>query len=305
MLDLNDLRIFECVGRLQSFAACGRELSLPKSSVSRSVQRLEGVIGLRLLQRSSRKVDLTDAGRLLLARCRTLIDDVASVQLELASIVGAPRGRLTIGAGIGFGVNVLGEILPTFMRRYPEVQIALVLASTPGDLMGDEIDVAIRIGALQPSSAVAKKLGQLSRHLCASPAYFETQPVPSAPIDLLKLDVVELPGRDGRLRPWVFTRGSEIVKIEPAPRVQVNDALTVHRLVVNGAGVGCLSGYLCAPDLQAGRLIHLLPGWDLSPLDVHVAYPTRRDLSPTVRAFVDFLEEESTPRASWKVHPVA
>ena len=304
MLDLNDLRVFERVGSLRSFAAAGRELALPKSSVSRSIQRLESGVGVRLLQRNSRRVDLTEPGKVLLARCRTLVDGVEAATQQLASIVGSPRGRLTIGAGIGFGLNVLGEILPAFLRRCPEVSVVLVLASAPGDLMGEGIDVAIRIGPLPSSSIIAKKLGELRRYVCASPVYLADRPIPSAPTDLLAYDVIELPGRDGRLRPWVFTQGAREVKIEPFPRVQVNDALTVHRLVVNGAGLGCISAYLCGPDVLADRLVRLLCDWDLPALDVHVVFPSRRDLSPAVRAFVDFLDKETSAQALWKLDPL-
>jgi DNA-binding transcriptional LysR family regulator len=303
-MDLNDLRVFERVGSLLNFSAAGRALGIPKSSVSRSVARLEAELGARLCQRTTREVVLTEQGAALLERCSDIMGKVDETVGYVGALGAAPRGALRITAGIGFGVNVLSEQLPEFLRLYPDVSVTLDLTSLSADLVADGIDVAIRMGPMADSQLVALKLGSLGRYLCASPGYLKTRGVPAALDDLSNHDTVEMPSTDGRPRRWTFKQGGEVRPIESHPRLCVNDPLTIHRIVLNGAGVGVISGYLCAPEIAAGRLVHLFPEWKLDPVDVSIVYPSRRDLSPVVRAFVDFMKESSRPGELWQDDPL-
>lgn len=302
MLDLNDLRVFEKVASLRSFAAASRALEMPKSTVSRSVARLESALATRLFQRNTREVGLTEAGLLLQERCADILSRVNETVDHISGLSAAPRGTLRISAGIGFGVNVLSEQLPEFARLFPDVNIKLELSGQSADLIGDGIDAAIHVGPM-PDSGL--KLGSLSRHLCASPAYLERRGVPAILKSLTSYDRVETPGRKGPPRPWTFRRGEETLTINAHPRICVNDALTIHRLVVNGAGIGIISGYLCAPDIAAGRLVQLFPEWRLDALEVNIVFPSRRELSPVVRAFVDFMRVASKPGALWQDDPLS
>jgi DNA-binding transcriptional LysR family regulator len=304
MMDLNDLRVFEKVASLRSFSAAARALGLPKSSVSRSIARLEAALGVRLCQRTTRKVVLTEAGGALMERCAEIMGQVEETVDYFGGLAVSPRGALRISAGIGFGVNVLSEQLPQFLRLFPNVSVTLDLRGQSADLIGDDVDVAIRMGAMPDSQFVAVKLGSLSRHLCASPAYLERRGMPATLESLILHDRIETPGRLGRPRPWTLTRGDEIWTTSTAPRICVNDALTIHRMVINGAGIGVISGYLCGPDIAAGRLVRLFPEWLLDPLDVNILFPSRRDLSPIVRAFVDFMKVASKSGASWLESPL-
>lgn len=291
MIDLNDLRTFEKVAAASSFSTAARALDMPKSTVSRSVARLEQALGVRLLQRTTRDVLLTPAGEALLARCSELMVSIdAAVDLAIG-LSGKPRGLLRVSAGIGFGINVLSRHLPEFLRRFPAVDVALDLTSREADLVPDGVDVAVRMGALPDSSLVATRLGRLSRFLCAAPAYLEQRGRPSSPRELAGHDAIEMPGRDSRARSWTFERGRETVSVKLKSRVSVNDAITIHQLLRGGAGVGIVSGYLCRPDFAAGTLVHLCPDWAAPPVEVTVLYPSKRELSPVVRAFVDFLRE--------------
>jgi len=303
-MDLNDLRVFERVGSLLSFSAAGRALGIPKSSVSRGVARLEAELGARLCQRTTREVVLTEQGAALLERCADIMDKVAETIGYVGALGAAPRGALRITAGIGFGVNVLSEQIPQFLRLYPDVSVTLDLTSHPVDLVADGVDVAIRMGPMADSQLVALKLGSLGRYLCASPDYLRRRGVPKALDDLSNHDTVEMPGADGRPRRWTFKQGGEPRAIETHPRIRVNDPLTIHRMVVNGAGVGVISGYLCAPEIAAKRLVRLFPEWKLDSVDVTIVYPSRRDLSPVVRAFVDFMKEASKPGKLWQDDPL-
>jgi len=304
MLDLNDLRVFEKVAALRSFSRAARGLGLPRSTVSRSVSRLEAALGVRMLQRTTRDVQLTHAGAALHERCADVLRDLTAALDEIERLHGGPRGHLRIAAGIGFGINVLSAQLPEFLRRYPEVDVTLELDSRASDLVADSVDVAIRMHALPDSGLVAVRLGAMKRYLCAAPAYLARRGAPRAIEELVDHDLIEMPGRDGRPRAWRFTRGKKTKAIETRPRVCVNEALTVHRLVMNGAGIGVISGYLSGPEIAAGRLVQLCRAWRAPAVDVHLVFPSRRELAPSVRAFVEFMKEVSGPGRGWQDDPL-
>jgi len=301
MIDLVALRIFERVAALGSFSAAARALGLPKSSVSRAVALLEAALGTRLLQRTSRAVALTESGVALRDRCPDILARVEETVNYISGLAGTPRGRLRISAGIGFGINVLSELLPDFIARYPEVEVSLDLSSQPVDLVSSGVDVAIRMGPLGESEVIATRLGTLHRYVCVAPSYVARKGAPSTIAELRGHDAIEMPGADGRPRSWMFAGPhGESKSVEPSLRISVNEALTVHRLVLNGAGIGVLSAYLCGPDIAAGRLVRLFPEWQLPSVDVSVLFPSNRALSPVVRAFVDFIKQASRPGVSWQ-----
>ena len=305
MLDINSLRMFEKVASLKSFTAAARALGLPKSNVSRAIARLEDELGTRLFQRTTRDVALTLTGQALLERSADIIANLSEALAYVRGLAGQPRGLLKISAGMGFGVNVLAEQLPEFLLLYPDIEIALDLESRSADLVAEAVDVAVRLGPLPDSALVAVKLGEMRRYLCAAPAYLERRGAPRSIEDVVRHDTIDMPGPDGRARPWTFCRGGEAMRIETKPRLSVNEALTIHRLVSNGAGLGLLSGYICAPQISAGTLVHLFPDWSPPAVEVSLVFPSRRELSPIVRAFVDYMKEASRPGFLWMKDPLA
>jgi len=304
MIDLNSLRAFEKVAVLQSFTAAARALGLPKSNVSRLIAKLEADLGTRLFQRTTRDVALTLTGEALLERCADIIAKVSDAVDYVGSLGSEPRGLLTISAGIGFGINVLAEQLPDFLLRFPKVVIALDLETRQADLVAEGIDVAVRMGPMPDSSMMSVKLGTLRRYICAAPSYLARRGMPESIGDLAHHDTVEMSLHQGRARPWSFTRDGEIREIKTKPRACVNEALTVHRLVLNGVGIGLLSGYLCAPEIKDGRLVRLFPDWHPSSIDVSIIFPSRRELAPAVRAFADYMKEVSRPGDLWLDDPL-
>jgi LysR family transcriptional regulator for bpeEF and oprC len=301
MLDLNDLRIFEGVAALRSFSAAARALELPKSSVSRSVARLETELGTRLLQRTTREVVLTEAGKLLRARCVDILASIGEAVDLVGGFASAPRGLLRVSAGLGFGAHVLGLALPQFLERYPEIEVSLRLGNRSIDLLGDGIDVAIHMGPLADSQLIASRLGSMERYLCAAPAYLERRGTPCTIEELRDHDRIETPGDSGRPRSWVFSNETgQIVRFDEKPRLSTNDTVTIHRLIVNGGGIGVLSGFICGPDFREGRLVRLLPEWKMPALEVSVVFPSSRALSQTVRAFIDFLKNSPDMEKLWR-----
>ena len=191
------------------------------------------------------------------------------------------------------------------MRRYPEIDLALDLETRTADLVADAVDVAVRLGPLPESGLVAVRLGQMRRYLCAAPAYLARRGTPHSLESIAEHDLIAMAAPDGRARPWTFSRGGETVRVEIKPRASINEALMIHRMVFNGAGVGLLTGYICGPAIAGGRLVHLFPDWSPPSVDVSLVFPSRRELSPVVRAFVDYMKEVSHPGCLWLDDPLA
>jgi LysR family transcriptional regulator for bpeEF and oprC len=189
--------------------------------------------------------------------------------------------------------------LPEFLRRYPEIAVSLDLDSRPADLVAESVDIAVRLGPLPSSGLVVVRLGEMRRYICASPAYIKRRGMPKLIEDVNRHDTIEMPGPDGRVRSWILSRENETVKLEVPPRITVNEALTIHRLVLNGSGIGILSGYICAPDVAAERLVWLFPEWVPPPVEVSLVFPSRRELAPAVRAFAEYMKEVSQPGVLW------
>lgn len=297
-IDLNHLRIFERVAAHRNFSAAAREMTLPRSNVSRAMATLEEALGTRLLQRTTREVVLTPAGAALYERMAGIMTDLGATLDYMEGLGGAPAGPLRVSAGIGLGINVLGEHLPEFLRRYPEIELDLHLESQRVDLVADRIDVALRFGDLPDSSIVAQRLGTLERILCAAPYYLSGHGAPRCPEDLTGHRIVDMPTADARPRQWQFggAEGSLTVNLRPA--VTVDEVLTIHKLIRGGAGIGVVTRYLFEDDLATGRLIHVLPEWTLPSVTLSLLFPTRRELAPSVRAFANFMKEIE-PMTPW------
>lgn len=304
MIDLNSLRVFQSVATLGGFSAAARATGAPKSSISRAIAHLESELGTRLIQRSTREFELTESGIALQLRCADILASIDETVMYIGDLVGEPRGLLRISAGIGFGQKILAEVLPNFLLRYPSVDLSVDLTSRSVDLISANIDVAIRMGPLPDSQLISTRLGTVSRFLCAAPSYLERRGTPDSVAALTLHDTVDMPGAAGRPRTWIFSdaSGQEATIELQQPRVTVNDSLSLHSMVVRGAGIGSLASYLCEGDLREGRLVRLLPEWRMSGVQASIVFPSNRELSPTVRAFVDFLKTTPLPEDLWQRH---
>jgi LysR family transcriptional regulator, regulator for bpeEF and oprC len=306
LTNLDDLKVFERVAALESFSAAGRALRIPKSTVSRCVSRLESQLGVRLIQRTTHSVRLTQAGRALKSKCTAILAHVDEAIDSVGRFNTAAKGALKINATIGFSYFVLAETLPTFMDSYPGVEITIDLTSHPVDLVAGGIDVAIRMGNLPDSRLVATGLGTMQKYLCASPSYLERRGIPLSVKDLRGHHTIETPGRNGMQRIWEFHKGPrDIEKFAIPPRLIVNDPGMIYRLVLNGAGIARVPGYLSAPDILAGRLTRLLAAWNSPPVDVSLVYPSSKGLSPIVRAFVEHMKQIAASGKLWLDDPIA
>jgi DNA-binding transcriptional LysR family regulator len=291
MLDLNDLRVFERVAALNSFSTAARKLALPRSTVSRNIRRLEAELGVKLLQRSTRAIALTAAGEALRERCLYILDRIDEASRYVGSLGASVGGTLRVSLEVGIDVKIFIDLLAAFLFRYPEVDLSLDMNSRTSDLIGERIDVALRLGPLPDSTFIATRIGSLDRLLCASPGYISMHGAPSRVEELAGHDLIEMTSPEGRPTTWLFRRNEEEKSIEAQARVYANEMTTVCELAVKGVGIAILCGHLCIPEIKAGHLVQLLPEWQLSPLDINLLFPSRRELSPAIRAFTDHMRE--------------
>ena len=289
MFDLGDLRAFARIADLGSLSGAARALGMPKSSASRSLARLETAAGSALIERSTRHLRLTDAGRLLQRHARRILDDVGEAENALVGLVGVPRGTLRVSVGFTFAVGPLAPMLPRFLARYPEVRVALTIDNRNVDLLAEDIDVAIRIGPLSDSDLIARRLTTIALWTCASPAYLAARGTPATVDDIRSHQLI---ARVDRRATWRFRApGGALHEIEVAPGTVIPEPAVLKPVLIGGAGIGRLPEFHAAEAVADGTLVRLLPEYQDDSVDVHALYPSHRSLSAKVRVFIDALAE--------------
>ncbi len=289
MLDLTDLRAFARIADLGGVSSAARALRMPKSSVSRSLARLEEAVGAVLVERSTRHLRLTDAGLLLRRHANRILDDVGEAENAIGGLVGAPRGDLRISAPFTFAAGPLAPMLPGFMARYPDVRVILTVDNRNIDLLTEEIDVVIRIGPLANSDLIARRLAAFELWPCASPAYISARGMPAKPGDLAAHRII---AHSDRQRSWRFvTRAGASTDVELDTVAVVPEPAVMRTMLLGAAGVGWLPDFHAAECLAEGSLVRLLPEWSSGAVDAHALYPSHRSLSAKVRVFIDALIE--------------
>ena len=287
MFDLFDLRAFTRVSELGSVSGSARALGAPKSSVSRSLSRLETALGSVLVERSTRRLRLTDAGALFLPHALRILDDVAEAEAVLGQFAGVPRGTLRVSAPYAFIVGALTPMLPAFLQRYPEVDVVLEtdmswIGLTPGDA-----DLLIRIGPLHDTAMVARRLATVELWTCASPGYVAARGSPSGVADLAAHDIVGLTGPSVS---WSFRLAEGRVEdVTLQTRAVVPDPALIQGVLAAGAGIGQLPDYMAAEAIGKGDLVRVLAQVGPATSDAFVLYPSHRSLSAKVRVFIDAL----------------
>ncbi len=287
MLHLTDLKAFARIAELGSVSAAARSLRSPKSSVSRSLARLEASVGASLIERSTRSLRLTDAGLLLHRHARRILDDVGEAENALGGLVGVPRGDLRVSVPFTFAAGPLALMLPGFMKRYPEVRVVLSIDNRPVDLLVDEIDLAIRIGRLPDSELIARRLARFELWPCATPAYLAARGVPAAVDDLRHHTLIAHVDRRGPQR--FRTPTGEVREVELEPASVVPEPAVVKTMLLAGAGIGWLPDFHAADALASGSLVRVLADHPADSVEAHALYPSHRSLSAKVRVFIDAL----------------
>ncbi|HEX6633841.1 MAG TPA: LysR family transcriptional regulator [Usitatibacter sp.] len=287
----SDMTAFVRAVELGGFSTAARDLGLTPSAVSKLVTRLEDRLGVRLLNRTTRRLALTPEGEAYFHRSQRILSDIAEAENEVASFRAKPRGLLRVNVGTAFGMHQLAPALPDFLARNPEVQVELTVTDRVVDLIEEGADIAIRLGTLGDSSLVARKVCDLERVVCASPAYLRRHGLPRKPEDLLKHNCLSVDYAPN-LRRWPFETPEGVRHVEVAGNVSANNADALLELALLGVGVIRLSDVMVGEALREGRLVPLLADVHHSePLPLHAVYPQGRHRAPRVAAMVDFLVE--------------
>jgi DNA-binding transcriptional LysR family regulator len=285
------IAVFIAVADHGSFAAAARRLGRSPASVTRAVADLESRLGVRLLTRTTRAVSTTEAGQRFLGGAKRVLADLDEIERAAAGQGTAPRGELRLTAPILFGRLHVLPIVTEFLDCFPEVQAALALVDRPVDLVEEGLDVAVRIGALGESSAVATRVGALRRIVVASPDYLARRGTPQRPADLSDHDVVAFSGIAG-VEHWVFREAARDVNVAIRPRLVVSTAEAAIDAARAGFGLTRVLSYQAAEDVARGSLRRVLPGYEGDEVPIHLVYPGGRHPPPKLRAFLDF----TTPR---------
>ena len=291
-----EMEAFMRAVELGGFSAAARKLGLTPSALSKLVSRLENRLGVRLLNRTTRKLAPTTEGAIFYERCRRIVADIEDAENEVSRARERPRGRVRVSAGVAIGTHQLAPALPRFLERYPEIEVELHIDDRTVDLIKEGIDVGLRTGALRDSSLVARKLCDLDRVICASPAYLARHGVPYTPDDFASHTCITQPGVPSPAR-WSLAGSSEIV---PSGRVLANNAECVLRLAAEGVGIIRMNEAAVAEHIRKGTLVPILTdSRDADRTELHLVYPPGRERSPQVAAMLDFLTEEFG-RAPWR-----
>ncbi|SEB26547.1 LysR family transcriptional regulator [Variovorax sp. YR216] len=294
-LDL--LKAFREVAARGSFSRAAIALGMSKANVSKYVAQLEERFGVRLLNRSTRSVSLTDAGHLLLERSTPLMEMVELTQSELQEHAGNPRGRLRITAPHGLSQGKLPGLIGDFMSTYPEVHVSLHLSNRVIDLVEEGVDIALRLGRIRDENLIVRRLQQMDLALCATPGYWAKRGLPKKPDDMRRHDVLTY-SLAGNTPSLPFEVNGKPYSVPVHSRMDANDAAPLIGVALAGLGAVCVPTIMAQPDIERGALVPVLKEYMPTDLWLYAAYTQRRHNSAALRAMLDFLEAKVNKEAA-------
>ncbi|WP_201772496.1 LysR family transcriptional regulator [Endozoicomonas elysicola] len=303
--DINDMLAFLTVVEAGSFTLAADRIGIPKANISRKVSRLEERLGVRLLERTTRTQHLTEAGKRYLTHCKRIQEEVDLAEAAVSEVLNSHRGRLRIGTSVSIGQQILQPDLPRFLHQYPELEMQLNLVNRRVDLIEEGFDMLIRVGKLNDSRLIARRLGTAQRKLFASPEYFNHRSTPQT-IDELCGETGKEPGACDILvmgsvhgeHSIELANGRKRKQLTLQPRLLADDFAMIKQGVLDGLGVAIFPEYMCIQEVAEGRLIPVLSNWGMEPVDIFALYPQHRVKIPKVKAFLEFVVELFTQRLS-------
>ncbi|HTL34673.1 MAG TPA: LysR family transcriptional regulator [Kofleriaceae bacterium] len=296
-MDLNDIVVFTKVVETKSFTGAADALGLPKSTVSRKLAQLEERLGVRLVQRTTRKLALTDIGEAYYERCSRIVADVAAAEQLVTDMQATPRGRLRVTSTIDFSTRFLGEIIADFLAQHPDINVELEATDRVVDLIDDGFDLAVRFGPMPESTLIAKRLVSLHLILVASPDYLAKRGPVKAVEELDDHDhVLFTPASRNQTWTLVSTNGGDQTYEFGRPaRLASNNYGAVVDVARAHGGIALISEFMITDELKSGRLIHVLPEWRTRPTEVHAVYPARQNVPPRLTLFLEHLAKSLNP----------
>lgn len=295
---LISMRVFTRVAKSGSFSDAAEELGISRSMASKHIMSLETNLGVRLLNRSTRRLSITEAGSTYLEHCRQILEDIEDAEHAITQLHSEPRGTLRVQALPYFGTYHLAPAIAEYYKLHPSVRVELILTAGSVDLIEDRLDLAIQLGDLADSNVVARPLTVSHYVICGSPNYLEQHGIPQKPEDLSEHNCLcnwSLPPK----RDWPFKIDGHISTIRVAGSMRANVAGALRLAATEGLGLVFLPTYMVGKDLQSGRLHAVLTEFEAASQAIHAVYPHRKHLSAKVRTFVDFLTERFQPQPYW------
>lgn len=289
--ELSSMAIFARVIETGGFSTAARDLGVSKSLVSKEVSRLEDRLGVRLLNRTTRRLSLTEAGAAFYEGCQRVLSEAESAKEAVSHLASAPRGELKVNAPMSFGILHLGPALPEFLERFPELDVQMLLNDRVVDLIDEGFDVGVRITRMLDSSLIARRLAPNRLVACAAPSYLKKHGTPRHPDELKRHNCLgysysKTPGI------WHFRSDSNRQKVAVSGRFTANNGDVIQAALLSGCGIAIQPSFIAGDDLRSGRLVRLFERYQVGEESVvHAVFPANRNLSPKVRVFVDFLVE--------------
>jgi DNA-binding transcriptional LysR family regulator len=299
MDSLTDVAVFVRVVEHGSFTQAAEHLGISRSVISKYVSRLEDRLGVRLLNRTTRRLSLTEAGRILYERSRRSLLDIEDAEAEVSQLQQTPRGILRINSPMSFGILHIAPLLSEFRAQYPDIAIDMNLDDRKIDIVDEGYDVSVRISDMPDSSLVAKRLASCHHAIVASPEYLDTHGTPRTPDDLLDHNVLSF-SYQSSVNDWHFlSPANENVSVAVNSSVQINNSLAIREALLGSLGIARIPTFVVGRDLQLGKLRSVLSDYKILEVSIYLVYPQRRHLSPKVRAFVDFMSSRISDTPYW------
>ncbi|WP_281558347.1 LysR family transcriptional regulator [Thalassomonas sp. RHCl1] len=293
MKNLNDMLVFATVVEKGSFTAAALAYDLPKSNISRKITRLEQSLGARLLERSTRAQHLTEVGKVYYQHCLRIQEEMQSAELSVNTLMASPRGKLKICTSVAVGQGLLSPYLAGFKRLYPEVRLELNLSNRRVDLIEEGYDLTLRVGELEDSNLMAKKLCSRELYLYASPGYLTSVKMKAgdfhSPEQLANLDCLLMTSLDSKQQ-WQLYQGKKSCRVEIQAAFCCDDFNVLCRLAQDDAGITVLPDYIGQQAVNQGTLVRILPQWHYKKADIYALYPSHKGAMPKLRALLDYLE---------------
>lgn len=285
----SDLEFFVLLAQLGSLSAAARELGVTPPAATRRLAQMEERLGVRLANRSTRRVSLTSEGELYLAQAAQILADIRAMEDSVRSSRAAPKGLLRVNATLGFGRTSIAPLVSRFARKYPDVEVQLQLTDRAINLVEEAYDLGIRFGELPDTRLTARRIMSNRRFLCAAPAYLKKHGMPAVPGDLARHACILHRQNDDAYATWRLSKGRHGETVKVRGRLSSNDGDVVLGWALDGHGILPRSEWDAAKYLESGRLQVVLPDYQLPPADLYAYYPSREHQAAKVRAFIDFL----------------
>jgi len=283
-MDFNEVAIFIKVVKAGSFSRAAKELGMPNSTVSAKISSLERRLGVTLIQRTTRKLNITPAGNAYFKRCMMGMEEIKAAEAEIANIQGEPQGLLRITAPTEFGSTLLPGLISEYIKKFPKVRIEVLLTDRRIDLLSENVDLAIRAGEMKDSTLIAKRIGSIYFAPFASPKYLKAKGTPLHPRELKQHSCLQFTplGVDE----WKMTSSKGSLNVPLSGRVLMNDMAALKKMAVMGDGIVFLPTYYCYTEVSNKQLIRILPEWRSNLAPIHFVYPAQRFVTPKLSAFI-------------------